>query len=325
MASSRATAALSRGRWVEGRSGLWPWALALAIALSQGAGAQAQDDEARARQLFIEGAQHYSTEEYEAAAEAFAASHAVRPVPVVLFNLAQALRFAGRPGAALRAFEAYLVSEEDPGAARRQAVEAAIAELQAEVGSVQLALTPDQPVGLQLDGRALTDVDGRRPFAVGPGTHELRILPEGRDPIVRTVEVASGRTTVVRLRLGAPPATLAVTTSVEGARVSLDGEPLGAAPIEERVASGDHTLAIAAPGHETLERAITLEPGEALRLDLDLEPTRRLRDRWWLWAIVGGAAAVAAGLALAIGLPQRDPDPLEGTLPTIQALRWGGP
>ncbi len=315
---------MPRGCRVAGRSG-WLGALALALVLAGATQTAAQDDEARARQLFLEGAEHYSAEDYAAAAESFAASHAIRPVPVVLFNLAQALRFAGHPGAALRAFEAYLVAEDDPGASRRQAVESAIAELQEEVGSVQLALTPDQPVALVLDGLELEDVDGRRPFAVGPGTHELRILPEGRDPIVRSVEVISGRTTVVRLRLGAPPATLALTTAAEGARVTLDGEPLGATPIEERIESGEHTLVVSAPGHEPLERVITLDAGETLRLDLDLEPRHRLRDRWWVWAIVGGGAALALGLALAIGLPQRDPDPLEGTLPTIQAITWSGP
>jgi len=322
MASS---CAACRGRRLEGRDRLLPWALGLALAaLSGGALAEAQDDEAQARQLFLEGAEHYSAEDYGAAAESFAASHAIRPVPVVLFNLAQALRFAGHPGAALRAFEEYLVAENDPGASRRRAVEAAIAELQEEVGSVQLALSPDQLVTLALDGRAL-DVDRRRPFAVGPGVHELRITPAEGAPIVRSVEVTSGRTTVVRVRISAPPATLAITTSAEGARVTLDGEPLGAAPIEERVEAGDHTLQISAPGHETLERAITLEVGQTLRLDLDLDPAHRARDRWWVWAIGGGGAALALGLALAIGLPQRDPDPLEGTLPTVQAITWGGP
>lgn len=324
MGSSRAPAMMPRGRWVEARPGLWLGVVALAMALSGPSRGHAQDDEARARQLFLEGAEHYAAEEYAAAAESFAASHAIRPVPVVLFNLAQALRFAGHPGAALRAFEAYLVAEDDPGASRRQAVEAAIAELQGEVGSVQLALTPDQPVSLTVDGLEI-EVDGRQPFAVGPGTHELRITAEGREPIVRSVEVTSGRTAVVRLRLGALPATLAVASATEGARVTLNGEPLGDAPIEDQVDSGEHTLVITAPGHERLERVITLAPGETLRLDLDLEVRHRLRDRWWVWAIVGGGAALALGLALAIGLPQRDPDPLEGTLPTIQAITWGGP
>lgn len=323
MASSRAPAALVRGRSFRGLRGIW--AAATALALLAPHAAQAQDEEERARALFVEGAEHYSAEEYVEAAADFAASHAIRPVPVVLFNLAQALRFAGRPGAALRAFEAYLVEEEDPGASRRRAVEAAIGELQEEVGSVQLALTPDEPATVELDGHEVVGVDPREPFAVGPGAHELRIRTEGRDPVVRSVSVESGRTAVVRLRLGGPQATLAIATSVEGARATLDGEPLGETPVESRVEAGEHTLRLTAPGREPLERAIALEAGETLRLDLDLEAARRPRDQWWVWAIVGGGAALALGLALAIGLPQRDPDPLEGTLPTVQAITWSGP
>lgn len=322
MAVLRAPALLRRGRPRGALRGFW--VAALALALSSGALAQ-EDDEARARALFVAGAEHYSAEQYEAAAEAFAASHAIRPVPVVLFNLAQALRFAGRPGAALRAFEAYLVDEERPGPARRRAVEAAIAELGEEVGSVQLALTPDVPATVELDGHLARGVDPRQPFAVGPGTHELRVRVAGRDAIVRSVTVESGRTSVVRLRVGEPLATLAVASATADARASLDGEPLGALPVEERVEAGEHTLRLTAPGHEPLERPLVLDSDETLRLDLDLEPARRLRDQWWVWAIVGGGAALALGLALAIGLPQRDPDPLEGTLPTVQAIRWSGP
>jgi hypothetical protein len=309
------------------RSGRGLLLLAVATFCALGARpALAQTEEERARALFLEGAERYAAEDYEAAAESFAASHDLRPVPVVLFNLAQALRFMGRPGEALRAFRSYLESEESPGAQRRRAVEAAIGELESEVGQLQLAIAPEgvEGVRVSLDGRALEGVDVTRPFAVGPGAHRVTIRAQSSDPIERRVSVASGRTTVLRVHL-ARASTLALRSDAARARARLDGEDVGALPLELTVEpETPHELEVTAPGRQTHTREVELGPGQTLTLDVDLPPRHRLRDQWWLWATIGGVVLGALAVSLAVGLPQRDPDPLEGTLPTVQALSWEG-
>ena len=68
------------------------WLLGCTIALTA---VPAHADENAAREAFLEGARHYEAGEYERAADAFERSYVERPAAVVLFNLAQALRFGG--------------------------------------------------------------------------------------------------------------------------------------------------------------------------------------------------------------------------------------
>ena len=303
------------GRWAHGAA-----LLAILVAATPNPAVRADDGDARARELFVEGAQRYEAEDYAAAAEAFAASHARRPVPVVLFNLAQALRFAGRPGAALLTFRRYLAEETAPGPRRQREVEAAISELEAEVGALQIAVRGAEEFETRLDGHPV-DLDVTRPFPVGAGTHEVIIQARGTPPILRQVEISARRTTVLRVHVAAT-GTLVVTTGEPGAEVTLDGEPAGRTPLTLTVEGGVHELRVARSGHVSLARSVTVRAGDLQRLDLDLEPERRLHRRWWLWAIVGGVVVGAVAVALAVGLSSGpEVQPLHGTLPTVQALR----
>ena len=283
------------------------------------------DASAEARRFFMEGAQRYEAEDYGSAAEAFARSYELRPVPVVLFNLAQALRFAGRPGAALRAFRSYLEAESDPGAARQRSVEAAIAELEAEVGYIRVAVAPEvDGLRLTIDGRPLEGVHPGDPFAVGPGPHAVTVTAPGYQPASGRIEVQSGATSLVSLRLSAEAATLSIE-SVPGAEVRVDGADAGTVPLDlELEAMVEHRLEIRASGHDALSQEITLQPGEHRRLNLPLDQRTPLYREWWLWTAVGAFALTVLTIGLAVGLRDDAPEPLEGTLPTVHAVTWGG-
>lgn len=224
--------------------------------------AQDQDGDELARSLFLEGAQRYQAGDYQAAANAFEASYAERPVPVVLFNLAQALRFLDRPTEAVEAFQQYLQSEDTIPEERAAAIDVAIAELESQLAMVSLHVTP------------------------------------------------------------------------AGAHVSVDGRDLGQAPLPEavRVDPGSHRFQ-ARQGERMAERTIDLAPGDRPTLRLAIAPPevvveppppppeRPLRRKWWLWTLVGVVVVggVTAGILLA---PGAEP-PVNGTLPTVDALRFG--
>ena len=283
------------------------------------------DASAEARRFFLEGAQSYEAEDYGSAAEAFARSYELRPVPVVLFNLAQALRFAGRPGAALRAFRAYLEAESDPGAARQRSVEAAIAELEAEVGYLRVAVAPEvDGLRVAIDGRPLEGVQPGDPYAVAPGPHAVTATAPGYQPASGRIEVQSETTSLVSLQLSAEAATLSIE-SVPGAEVRVDGAEAGIVPLDlELEAMVEHRLEIRASGHDPLSQGITLQPGEHRRLNLALEERTPLYREWWLWTAVGAFALTVLTIGLAVGLRDDAPEPLEGTLPTVHAITWGG-
>ena len=73
------------------------------------------DTSRRARSFHDEGVQHYQRGEYAQAAKAFKAAYELAPTPGLLFNIAQALRFAGPThcGEALRLYMQFLKIDPD--------------------------------------------------------------------------------------------------------------------------------------------------------------------------------------------------------------------
>jgi hypothetical protein len=78
-----------------------------------------------------------------------------------------------------------------------------------------------------------------------PGTYVIRATMNGRQPAERTVTVEAGRAWTVSLTLPElPPADTRVAVSVTsvppGARLSIDGDPVGTTPYEGRLRPGPH-------------------------------------------------------------------------------------
>ncbi len=113
-------------------------------------------------------------------------------------------------------------------------------------------------------------------------------------------EAAALRTKLDSLTLGPP--VLIVETRPTGADVQLDGESIGAAPIERVVPAGKHRLRASALGYAPEERDIEAVAGVRERVLLDLVPLDSRRDRVARrvgWAgIAVGIAAIGTGAAL---------------------------
>lgn len=294
--------------------------LAPSALLAQDAG----DDEARA--LFLRGAEAYRSESYAVALEAFEASYAARPVPVVLFNIAQTLRALDRPAEAIEAYRGYLRTDDELDDARRRAVEAVITELAPAVAFVRLEIFPDE-AEVRVDGRVL----GRAPFtervAVDPGERRFEASAEGHVAASRTLTLEAGADARLRLALREePPAgTLRLHVDVVGTEVIVDEQTRGTIadePFELRLDVGRHALELRASGYEEHRAAFELEDDATHELHVALHARESITGQWWFWTAVGGAVLVGVVIALAVALPARA-DPLAGTLPTVGALRFG--
>lgn len=100
---------------------------------------------------------------------------------------------------------------------------------------------------------------------------------------------------------------LSLSATQSGVEVSVDGQPwLTDAGSEARVVlPGRHQLVGTLDGHLTLTRALQVQAGEALEVEVELLPTsaatvyERRFDVWVPWAVVGAGALVGvAGLGL---------------------------
>jgi hypothetical protein len=111
--------------------------------------------------------------------------------------------------------------------------------------------------------------------ALGEGEHRVTLSRPGYADQVVTARVVARRETVVAcelepVRLDAESgAHLQLRTQPDGARVGVDGREFAG----QWLPPGRHRLRVTRPGHEPIEREVTLEAGETHRLDVILKPT----------------------------------------------------
>lgn len=109
-------------------------ALALFLSLSLSGVARAQEDDAKKAQVLEEARQHvarakvhYDLGEYKEAAEEYTLVYRLRPIPALLFNIAQAYRQAGVYDKAKQFYKSYL--RESPDVKNRAMIEQSIREM----------------------------------------------------------------------------------------------------------------------------------------------------------------------------------------------------
>ncbi len=288
----------------------------LSAVLSMHSSVLAQD----ARDEFMRGAQLYQSEDYEGALEAFRTSYGLAPVPVVLFNIAQCLRYLDRPAEAIAAFHEYLESEESVDNPRREAVEAAMQELEAKLAAVRIIVNVAR-TEVFIGDRLL----GTSPFAgavyVGEGRQRFRAVREGYLPTERSMTLRAGQNATLRIEMEREPeeGTLVIDSNVPGAVVYVDDRRIGQVPVERTFLAGEHDVMVEADGYRDFDQTVTLRDEERLDVQADLEPRDPIINKWWFWTGVGGAALIAIVTTLIITLPS-SPQPLDGSLGTVRAL-----
>ncbi len=270
-------------------------ALALALALSTGAAAAQTAPDDLARAAFDEGMRGLGERRYHDAALSFERSYALRPVPVVLYDLALAYRGMGRYRAAIDAFTRYLAAPGDVTPERRGAIADEVRDLEARLVRVELSVTPPE-AAVSVDGRAVAPSE--RSLALDPGSHVFDCALAGWRPAHREVAGAPGERATVRCALEMlRDARLVVEPSVQSASVWIDGRPAGTGRVERVLDPGEHRVDVRAPGHVALTRTARLGPTGVVRLSLTLE---RERGPLALGLAVTGGVVVAGAAAVAI-------------------------
>lgn len=298
-----------------------------ALALALAAPARA-DENAEARVLFERG--NRRLEEafgrrgearrrlLEQALEAYVETLRIVRSRNAVFNAGVTLEALGRLEDAFAYFREYV---EMPGldAAERRAGEARLDALRPRVAVLLVRSTPPG-ASVRVDRRDLAPVaDTPAEVAVAPGPRTLFVTATGRRPAEVSVRAVRGERRTVEVRLEpeapatpGPPPTATVTVQVRtedptaAAEVLTlaDGAVAGRGPAARvEGAPGTWSLRVEAPGHLAAARPLTLEAGQALRVDAYLarllDRDRRFR-RWPLGLGVGAAVLGAAYGALAL-------------------------
>jgi tetratricopeptide (TPR) repeat protein len=274
----------------------------------------APDPSVEARERFMAGAELFDEERFDAAAVEFERSFALRPVPVVLFNLAQCYRRLLRHDDAIEAFRRYLaLGGASIAADRRRGVEQEIAAIEAQTGAVALDVSP-AGARVSIDGRPA----GAAPLPelrLAEGHRALRIEAEGYVTIEDELVVVGreGRRVEVRLAALDTAATLRLDVTPPAARMMIDGLDVGSGTTERRVPSGGHVIEARLEGHRPYLASVELAERQelALHLQLEVERAREVTEEWWFWTTIGVVVAggVVAGVVLATNPIEAAPIP----------------
>lgn len=185
------------------------FALALLLAPAIGA-AQSGGDPARA--AFERGVASMRANQPAEAIPALEESYRLRPLPVVLYNLALAHRAAGRHADALNTFQRYLDASGEVDAERSAAIRTEMASLRQHAGALRIAVEPTDAV-IVVDGRAVPR--GATTWFVAPGTHQVEVSASGYVPRRWATSARGGDEGELRVTLLRPAVTASVSPSRE--------------------------------------------------------------------------------------------------------------
>jgi hypothetical protein len=168
-----------------------------------------------------------------------------------------------------------------------------------------------QGARISIDGELAGEAPATR-TNLAPGEHIVEATAEGYERLMQTVTVEAGAQRVVSLELRAqalPPGRIVVSANVGTARVTIDGQERGQAPVVvENAPGGAHAIVVVAQGYEDFRTTCELRPGQNCTIDAQLEP-------------VGTPVLVTAnveGAELVVDGRPRGPTPYEGNLPVGQ-------
>lgn len=269
------------------------------------AAALAQGAPDPAREAFAVGMAALLGNRFRDAVEALQRSHALRPLPIVLYNLGLAYRGLGRDVDAVAVFERYL-REPEPGAPaeRLEALRREVARLRERQVTLRLALRP-QHATLRVDGRSVLVVNNAA--VVDPGPRSVDVTAEGYQPVHRELDLAPGAgvTVEAHLMLLENRARLLVEPSVAEASVFVDQQLVGVGATDVGVAPGRHRVDVRAQGYAPFQRDVWSTGRGVLRISAGLEtaggagPETR-RAGWVLPVAITGGALVVAGAVLGV-------------------------
>jgi tetratricopeptide (TPR) repeat protein len=157
-----------------------------------------QDATVCGRQHFELGAKAFEKGEFQSSVAEFQQALALRPHPVIRFNLALAFARLGRPRAAL---EQLAQVQADPLADKELRSRAAREQKSAEqaLSRVTFRLSDPARERVELDGAAV-DLTGQTELTLDPGVHQVRIISNSSVVLDQELELSPGER--VELRVG---------------------------------------------------------------------------------------------------------------------------
>jgi serine/threonine protein kinase len=147
----------------------------------------------------------------------------------------------------------------------------AVAPSQGEVGELKITTEPPGAT-VQMDGEMVPGITPMTVPQVKPGEHVLIATAEGWDPATKNVDVATGKSAKITLKLKRGMATLNLGVTPVDAEVLIDGKSHGKGPQQLQVPMGEHTLVLRRDGYQELKETLTINSAQATNIARNLKP-----------------------------------------------------
>lgn len=259
-----------------------------------------------AREWFERGLRALDGRRFDDAIRAFERSYALRPSPVVTYNLGLALRGTGRLREAIASLERF-VAQPTTGTSPAQlaAVRDEIARMRAALATVVIDVTPRGARVVIDAGEALVTSGAAQ---IDPGTHTVSLSLDGYRSETRLLTASRGRSTELRVALEPSDRgpRLQIEPDVASASVLVDGVELGRGSVGAPVSAGVHTVIVRAAGYREARREVRVSSDGVTRVSFAMQRDAGLRP--WVIGVIAGSAAVGAVLIVGIAVSVR-PEP----------------
>lgn len=168
-----------------------------------------------------------------------------------------------------------------------------------------------------VDGDLVGEIPLEERITLPVGEHRVKVSKRGHTQHLEVVRIRRRQKVTVEADLLALSGVIRVISSEEGARVFVDEDYVGNAPVEYEAEPGERDVRVALAGFHEYTETVEVIAGEEIEVAAELErlppeddptlvddpPERRWYEQWWVWTIVG-AVVVAAGVTIPIVLTQ---------------------
>ena len=288
-------------------------------------------DTARARRLFEEAMTSMDDGAYDVAIERFEASLALAPRPATAFNLALALRGAGRIREATATLDALLAGAHGTlRDAQRGEAEQLRTEAATDLATLRVRVAGPPTLELRIDGERVEAQPGAWvEERLDPGEHVVTASAPDHATIEHPIALARRAWSELDLTLepasDTRPGVLVLQSTDPSHLVEIVGIERATARLQRELPAGEYTVRITSgDGHR--DSRIEVPAGRTVRLTLDPPVNARsIVEEPWLWISVGAVLLVGGGVAIGAGVyasEQRQAPLADPIFGTVETLTW---
>jgi serine/threonine protein kinase len=137
------------------------------------------------------------------------------------------------------------------------------------VGKLLLTLEPNDAL-VTIDSQTYGTI--KSDLTLAAGKHQLSVKKDGYHPYTSEIRLTEDEVLEVEVRLDPVFAKVTVTSTPEGASVTLDGDEKGETPLTlEKVRYGKHEIAIRKGGHDKVLKNIDIQSDKPVAVDAELK------------------------------------------------------